>query len=120
MLVDIFNTGVKGVCVFLNYCNRFYKYVVRLDAVTGEDRWIYTSIKPQIINTADFPRLSFRMDLYLAGMACHGIVFCLEDNPYSNVVEISDLEVIREIAAENFTNWKRKLNTVDKDKFRVA
>ncbi|KAL5082935.1 hypothetical protein Trisim1_002511 [Trichoderma cf. simile WF8] len=186
-VVDIFDAGVKGVRVFLDCRDRFYKCVARLDAVTGEDGWICewlpttpppdASIEPQIMDTADFPGvsmtfispyratlpwLSFRADLYLAGMACHGIVLRLEDNPQleylthsatgptqrqpgilpqsrnlrspspfqlppalstppsSNVAEIGDLEVTREIAAENLTNRKRKLKTADEDEFGVA
>ncbi|KAL7903757.1 hypothetical protein GGI35DRAFT_465267 [Trichoderma velutinum] len=186
-VVNIFDTGVKGVRVFLDCRDRFYKCVARLDAVTGEDGWICAwlpttpppdaKIEPQIMDTADFPGvsmtfispyqatlpwLSVRADLYLAGMACHGIVLRLEASPRleylthsatgstqrqpgippqsrnlrtpspfqlppalsplpsSNVEEINDLEGARGIAAENLTNRKRKLKTVDGDELRVS
>ncbi|KAL7903725.1 hypothetical protein GGI35DRAFT_465384 [Trichoderma velutinum] len=156
-VVDIFDTGVKGVCVFLDCCDRFYKCVVRLDVVTGEDGWICAwlpttpppdaKIEPQIMDTADFPGVSITFispyqatlpwlsvcaDLYLAGMACHGIVLCLEASPRLEYLthsatgstqrqpEINNLEGARGIAAENLTNRKRKLKTVDGDELRVS
>lgn len=105
-VVDIFNIGVKGVHVLLECRDEFYNCVARLDAMTGDDGWICAwlpmihpsddDIEPQIVDTTDVPRvslafiphshptapwLSIRADLYLSGMACHGVILHLEESP---------------------------------------
>ncbi|KAL7917345.1 hypothetical protein ACQKWADRAFT_306997 [Trichoderma austrokoningii] len=105
-VVDIFDIGVKGVHVLLECRDEFYNCVARMDAMTGDDGWIYAwlpmihplddGIKPQIVDTTDMPRvslafiphshptapwLSIRADLYLSGVACHGVVLHLEESP---------------------------------------
>jgi hypothetical protein len=77
-----------------------------MDAMTGDDGWICAwlpmihplddNIEPQIVDTKDVPRvslafiphshptapwLSIRADLYLSGVACHGVVLHLGEGP---------------------------------------